>query len=783
MDENQNNVSQIRWETWNPSLRDKVNQFNSFVASVKQQKKEQKVQETSQLNQALFTSWMNTQNHWVAKECNRAIRMSQVADGIKEFLPTQPDFSDIDFSDDYRTDGNVINSFKAAFPEYSNIMESYVKDDSNTNCDPTDFYYQTWWMKTKKEEEKSWWDRYLENLTYWVESWWRWIKGLMATLIDFIEWWEDMSKWYAQDLFSKNYFNKNWNDLNDEEREFVINALRTKEIYDEYKPTVQRWLLDTVEGGVDVWISISSPLAFLIRNGIAAASATPYLRELLSALWNWFWEVWRTFVTRPSVLTYFNPASVPLILFRESLQTDEEKKRFDQDVWMLWLWSIFWLRKTWWGWKTASRWDLITPEFYQKAWESLKTTPERWNKISERWNKRSESENAQLTQQLEEQAWKATDAITPKDRQRVAEWLYELDANKVKTFKDGITESSKVWESIKRLEDDIYSQDSRLFKPDDTWEIKTYELEWKDMVYKTVKWVDYVQPMINVLKKLYKWNADELARIELIERKFNSEWLSRWEINELARNVSAEIETYKSTKRHAWEPYDTDLAKEAEDARQKWKEFARWDNPDLIDLDRRWSNIIRVAELFDDLEVKLNQYKNNIPNKWVIKNLWWWAWKLFTKTWLRDLIYKALGIWAEEKYNPLTRQNQLQSILRNIDKLNKKLWNKKVWEKYIESAVEEFNVEMERDLWPIEWEVISNETNWREYKAPNNRLEEIVQSETVYPESKMLNNNYPNGEPVDFTSMPWIDPKWNVFKWFKEVQEINNIENGKSNPK
>jgi hypothetical protein len=156
---------------------------------------------------------------------------------------------------------------------------------------------------------------------------------------------------------------------------------------------------------------------------------------------------------------------------------------------------------------------------------------------------------------------------------------------------------------------------------------------------------------------------------------------------------------------------------------------------------------------------------------------------LLNVSWVKSLLFKLIpnAVW-EEKISPLTRQKNLKSYIKKFESLNKKLnWAKTKAES--KKIVEDFIDDVEKDIWPIEWEVIRNETNWEEYKAPNNRLEEVVQSETVYPESKMLPDNWKNNVPVDFTSMPWIDPRWNVFKWFNEVQEINNTSKNKSDPK
>lgn len=117
-----------KWIAWNPSLKSRTRQFNDFVSNARQQKLIEKTNNSDKLNQDLITAGMNTKFHNVANECNRSVRLNQVASWAIDYLSNIPEFEDIDFWDDKWTDWAVVNAYKSAFPGTESIMKNYVQD-------------------------------------------------------------------------------------------------------------------------------------------------------------------------------------------------------------------------------------------------------------------------------------------------------------------------------------------------------------------------------------------------------------------------------------------------------------------------------------------------------------------------------------------------------------------------------------------------------------------------------------------------------------------------------
>ena len=719
-----------------------------------------------------FTTSVSTTDHGVAQKCNTATRIWLVAQWIRKWYNS----NNIHDYDNWE-DAPLVDAYKTAYPEYEDKIWEFVLDDSQI-CDPNELYQNLWfyWEEDNTITSESVKEDSPDNFIDWVknvgksflsffETWGSAVRNTVDATLWALEW--DQSMWAINNYAEMNGVDTTTPEWYAEAKE----AISTEEWMDKYKATPQRAMLKWMEWALDAAFAIFAPE---VKWMFAVWENTPWISDLLGIAWivmQWGW--WLT-----NHIT-------PLYFFRDTLQTEEEKQEFDAFVGTLWFMKLFQKRggRTEWNVKDTILKE-IDPETTIK--EFKKRITDAPSDIKEWWTNMMYWKPTQ--ENLQDTAWLIVKPKTTEESTMATRALQKLDLEWVKDYVDLDTRFVEKNTEIQNAEDAIYELDTRKFKPEDTSNVKIYEIEGDKYVeewdwsvvrewdyepekvkYATARWIDYVQPMIDLLKLFYEWNADKSAWIELVEKKFNTEWLTKKEINELSKEIAKEYDSY--TKR--WKPKETIEALDVDAIRKKWKYFARWDDDVLIELDREWSDNMNTQQMVKDLRDEIVRAKATTAKKNVPQKLMSAFWDLLSITGVKSLLFKIIpnAVW-EEKINPLTRQKNLSKYIKKFESLNERLnWAKT--KRQVETIVEEFIDDMEKDIWPIEWEVITNETNWQEYKKPNNRLEEVVQSETVYPESKMLWDNQKNSQPQDFTTMPWIDPKWNVFKWFREVQEVD----------
>lgn len=775
MDEDRKAMAMQLWQPTTESLKDWTKSMLWFQNNTIQQQRAKFSTDHDNDIKNNFTASVSTTDHSVAKECNTATRIWLVAKWIRDRYNSN-DIYDYDGWED----APLVDAYKSTYPEYEDKIWGFVLDESQI-CDPSDLYENLWFYWKEKigitddtvEDDSP--DNFVDRVknvgkTFlsFFETWWDFVRNAVNWTIWWIEW--DQTPWALENYADMNYW-KSFYSLTDEQKKEARDAIATQEWMDMYKPSVQRVILKWLEAWLDAAFTIYAPY---VKWWFSVWENTPWISDLLEIAWTimqWGWWL-------------VNHIS-PLYFYRDTLQTEEEKQEFDSFVGTLWFMKLF--QKRWW----RTEWNVketllkeIDPETtikeFQKRITDAPADIKEWWINMKYWKPTQEN--------LQDTAWLIVKPKTTEESVMATRALEKLDLEWVKDYVDLDTRFLEKNSEIQNAEDAIYELDTRKFKPEDTSTVKIYEMEWDKYVeewewsvvrqwewepekvkYTTARSIDYVQPMIDLLKLFYEWRADKSAAIELTEKKFNTEWLTKKEINELTKEILKEYETY--TKR--WKPKETIEALDVEAIRKKWKYFARWDDDVLIELDREWSDNMNTQQMVKDLRDEIVRAKSTTVKKNLPQKLMSALWDLLSITWVKSLLFKIIpnAVW-EEKINPLTRQKNLSKYIKKFESLNERLnWAKT--KKQAEIIVEEFIDEMEKDIWPIEWEVITNETDWQEYKKPNNRLEEVVQSETVYPESRLLWDNGKNNVPQDFTTMPWIDPKWNVFKWFREVQEVD----------
>lgn len=150
MEENQN----VGMNVVNSPLMQRAKGFADFARSAREAKNQEAAQQVTSDMQRVFNYWLTTSDHWAAKECNKDIRIAQVADGINwNFFNWQ---RSIDVKNNAR---NFVNGWLAnnmvgnQLNDYAQSAIDYIGDEKNIDCDPTEFYKAIWrWSSTIEEE-------------------------------------------------------------------------------------------------------------------------------------------------------------------------------------------------------------------------------------------------------------------------------------------------------------------------------------------------------------------------------------------------------------------------------------------------------------------------------------------------------------------------------------------------------------------------------------------------------------------------------------------------------
>ena len=562
-----------------------------------------------------------------------------------------------------------------------------------------------WWI------EKDWWDKLWDfakntgqNFLSFFESWWEAVRNAVNLWIWALEW--DQTPWALENYAKMNY-GKDFYSLSETEKAEARNAVSSKEWLDMYKPTAQRIALKWWEAWLDALFTTFAPWvkAWFSVAWAWAESDVPVVSDVL------WWALW--WLDKVNWFLWWIVTEVPWLSdFRESLQTEQEKEEFDNFLWMIVLWKIMQKR---WGRVKNSR---SLKETVINELDPRVTIEEFQKRVTESPADRAIDWKA-TQENLQEQAWKIVKTKTVEETETATRALQDADVAWAKNYNELSERLSNRWKEIEALEDAEYAKtDAIKFKPEDTKYTKEYEQDW----YKTTREINSVQEWIDLLKDFYEWNPDKSASLELLETKFQNEWLNKREINNISRAIAQEYETYKAR----WQEKNSIKSKNVEDIRRAVKSFAREWNERLVELDKQWSDNMNTRAMIKDVQNEIVRAKNNLANKNILQKAAWTLWTIFNAIWWTEALSKAWLKWliGNDWLDPITRQNKLKSNLNRFNRLNERLnWAKNKTE--VKEIVKEFNEEFEKANWPVEWEVIEEAKSGNGYD--NTYLEDKVQ--------------------------------------------------------
>lgn len=699
-----------------PSLASLVDNFQTFQTNAREQKvAENYANGANQMNE-LRVAWMNTQDHWIAKTCDRAIKLKQVADWIRDYY-----WDKYDFSDDYWTDVNVVDAYKKNNPASEAYIKAYVTNDDDTDCDPTNLYKTMWWWKDdeKEEEEDTRWffEKLWSNLWWSFRKMWQWLRTIANAAN------QNPEVWAIRDYAYEKYW-RLFSKVTEDEWEEIAKDIQKD-------PTILNKYMNENEGIKDIimWWTVSlmnvNPRWLLTNLWFSALWATPYVEDALWLVWEWASKVWEYANKLPWLKQY-----------RDSLENDETKKERDQYVWqeIIWLLTRFLLR--WKQWEVKSWVDDFYKEVKNWQWsiiENFNEALEKRNRLQAEKKLAAEKINQQKRQVasqkvMEDLAWTL---LEPKERTMksdLANWLANLPdrvLNETKTFDWLTKEINDTQWGIVELQNAILSNMKKKTWPETD-------------VYKTKNWatIHPVKDAINLLKKLYSWQPDALAKLKKYENKYK-----KWEITELdKKNLAREISVN-------WNSFDDNFhlknrtsPKSIESVREWLQNNIKSSHP-FIDsfmttTDSVYSNLAKVKTLANEKANKVSSTRDKQKLPSTTRNLLKPAINVvdtIISKWKN--IYDNIESSVREPYKPTTLEKDLPAILKAFAEEKQNIpWNK-WW----------FNISAF-----IEWLDKRNydASKYKYTNDVNNFLEDIIEATDVEKTQSLWWQSYPSLQEI-----------------------------------
>lgn len=688
MAENQNINEWKRFGNVIPTLMDRVSQFQTFQSEARAKKQIENIEASNRAKQDLYISWLNTEDHWVAKSCNRAIKLTQVADWIRDFYKDQ-----VDFSDSYWTDSNVIKTYIDSNPSSWPYLKAYVTDDEDTTCNPTQLYRTMGWSMSQWEEKtESALKNILKNFEApfritgkWVRNWMQAFKNIWYDIADYT-WLDDLlwrnakeeKMWNSRDEALREYaldhYTDYWLYLTEEDWQNAMDDfLKDPSILNKYIDS-QNLLNSTVEtvgwwtwAAAEMWWFWWIPA--LINWWISVWVETPVVKEILSiplgALWllaEWIW---------------FLMDEVPAdgsIADRVWKSLDDESKK---------------LIEYYWAGKIAAT-SLTTRD--PKTWKiSIRPTVKNAAKNIAWWfsdwynwlrnfkkNKATNKANAKNTELLEWLAnriwqWETKDiSSSVKALQSIWKWV---DTKKVKTFKD-LREAWRTREKqlVDKVDENLSNKDFKIKLSD-----QKPTMIWWEEKGKVID--DAINDLIDVYSQQRKWS--EVERIQNLKNDLE-EWVDPKTFNDFIREYWTEL--------NAWNKKNeltTNTKKWWEETRDWMKDLLRERIPEseFQALDREMSDVINFNRLVDSTVEKVNNITKRLRKEWLWnKTMWriveWWIdlLDMLTGKWVSKAVAKRV-LWTKSAWNLVDfaeLEKELPKLLKSFDNINQEL-NKSKW--------------------------------------------------------------------------------------------------------
>lgn len=172
------------------SLRDKTKQFLDFQMNARRQQAQDFWLKRAKQQQDLYTSWLNSTNPEISKQCTKAVRVGQIAEWIRDYFSKPEnwweDYSNIE-------DVPLVDNYISLNPDRKAQLYDYVLED-NQICDPTQLYTDMGWISEEDQAEQSEWNTWV-NIAWWLTESALWLPKFAWKV------WADLAEWSIKKLW------------------------------------------------------------------------------------------------------------------------------------------------------------------------------------------------------------------------------------------------------------------------------------------------------------------------------------------------------------------------------------------------------------------------------------------------------------------------------------------------------------------------------------------------------------------------------------------------------
>lgn len=665
----------------------RMDEFNKFKETSKVQTQQSNLDAQFNEMQNVYSSWLTATDPWTIKTTNNVTKMSEAAMRWKEYAQSKgKDRSSW-------TTPQVLTELKNSEPNFLSNFDMYMSDDS---MDSTGFAMNMWWIKPEVQQEEMDAPDYEYQWNFLTE-WFKPIINMSASLATKLDnkinskgWYEvdeetaklleeqGISPYVAQNgwAFSQYLYEKYGRALT------LDQNIKDEEIqYVSQHPELLDRFINNAETNLALW-EWALDTAFSIT--------APWMKTLLMWIWEtkrWWallWAAWELIALWGNVIN-----NVPwLSQWRDNLP-DEDKHRFDAFVWNI---ATYLLLK----WR-AKKWEVkieqsLNPRNIIRKFERMVEETPKANLMDIMKNVKSNVKSMIIDwkatpEKVNETAWKIVKGRNLKDQQKATNALSKTNIEDVTTYAELAKRIESAMNDIISKEDEIYKKDTTTYKPEQTRSTTEVENAWQKTTIENTP----VEDAINLLKEMYEWDKLNEAALNNLIQKFETEWLTKWEINNLSRAIGSKSNSYNAKN----ELKKTKSAQDVERIRQAVKEFARWENEELKNLDKDYSDMKNTKDLVDKMSDEVLKAKENLANKNLLQKVSGLAWEIIDLVWGKNFIQKVLPkMFWDEKMSAITREKQLSNNLNKLNRLTNRL-KTAVTEAEVASAVEEFNSAME----------------------------------------------------------------------------------------
>ena len=676
-------VMPTRWKSMMSFLDNYKNREEAIKTNIANTEQNQRINNSLSFNEQSYNPQLDVELRNMQHNASRASKLASMIVQFWEDNWISVTWGDADIINQYiwNLSPDLRDAVAERFAQYTHSTE--YMDDSK------EFALEMWWR------DESFWDKvwdwvkwFASYLTYWFDKLGRGLKktndAVMSKDKNELAWKDVMNlaeERYWTLALSIPWFlsDEDWNDLQYE----IDNDWRQLE--KQHNPS--NLALDLWIGTVMTAIK-ASPLWALIDSSIWLASQLPITWDMLDRANEKAWDLWALVNKLPILSNY-----------RDALTTEESKREFDEFVWNLIIWALFWTaykyaktRKSWWsgGW-----WDKIIP-----AWDDP-TMRTKFKEIIDNTNPEeiidAFEKEKNMRKQLVDKDYGPFEKNEQwiRDRDSVERGLKLLEKDNLETFE---STKSAVEARIKEfvdLEDKLLSQDKN------TYGKKEIKEATKDL--NNPNWFDFLDTIFKNVEDAFKemqWElwSDLRSRFKEMKEKYNKWKLTRKEINDVLRKTQEVIEMYNEKSK----PLDWKLETQTRSAWKKGKEFVwkwldeylPWNENVFKNLDGSISDLYTLKRYAQKKAMEVNNSKWSEYYKWEAradlnsKTRWVWATiRKWLKWWIKETWLNIIDKWARIKdYNIQWVEDLLNETYKDFDALSKEIWDADTMKK-IESDI------------------------------------------------------------------------------------------------